>query len=148
MDKLDIIGKVASILHDERRKNRKINGECEPMLEKTGDNEWIERYWTNVVDIANTEFEDLPKDWKYENLEAAKVVVELVYDRVKKWDKITQEMIEEMSNIVHIKRLKRNWEGGSFENQRVSYKKLSEEEKAKDRVQIEVAIRVINESKE
>jgi hypothetical protein len=44
MDKLDIIGKVASILHDERRKNRKINGECEPMLEKTGDNEWIERY--------------------------------------------------------------------------------------------------------
>jgi hypothetical protein len=37
-----------------------------------------------VVDIANTEFEDLPKDWKYENLEAAKVVVELVYDRIKK----------------------------------------------------------------
>jgi hypothetical protein len=35
-----------------------------------------------MVDIANTKFEDLPKNWQRENLEAAKVAVELVYKRV------------------------------------------------------------------
>jgi hypothetical protein len=35
-----------------------------------------------VVDIANTKFEDLPSNRKYENFEAAKVVVNLVYDSV------------------------------------------------------------------
>jgi hypothetical protein len=35
-----------------------------------------------MVDIANTEFEELPSNWKYENIEAAKVAVDLVYDKV------------------------------------------------------------------
>jgi hypothetical protein len=35
-----------------------------------------------VVDIANTKFEDLPSNRKYENLQAAKVAVNLVYERV------------------------------------------------------------------
>jgi hypothetical protein len=35
-----------------------------------------------VVDIANTEFEDLPSNRKYENFEAAKVVVNLLYEKV------------------------------------------------------------------
>jgi hypothetical protein len=52
-------------------------------------------------------------------------------------------MIEEMSKIVHEKWLKRNGVQWSFENQRVEYEKLSEEEKAKDRVQIELAIQIV-----
>jgi hypothetical protein len=35
-----------------------------------------------VVDIANTKFEDLPRNWQRENIEAAKVAVELVYQKV------------------------------------------------------------------
>ena len=48
-----------------------------------------------------------------------------------------------MSNIVHEKRLERNWIAWSFENQRVSYEDLSEEEKEKDRAQIEIAIKIL-----
>jgi hypothetical protein len=67
----------------------------------------------------------------------------LVYDKVVNWEEISSEMIEEMSKIVHEKWLERNWEQWSFENQRVDYGDLSEKEKAKDRIQIELAIQII-----
>lgn len=141
MDKSEIIKKVASSFHDKRRKNRLYK----PMIEKSEDDEWTKKHWTDLVDIANTEFEDLPYNWKYENFEAAKVAVDLVYERVVNWLEITPEMIEEMSKIVHEKRLERNWIEWSFENQRVDYEDLSEEEKGKDRIQIEIAIQIISE---
>ena len=78
------------------------------------------------MDIANTDFEDLPYNWKYDNIEAAKVAVNLVYEKILNLEKISIETIEEMSNIVHEKRLERNWIAGSFENQKVSYEDLSE----------------------
>ena len=141
MDKSEIIKKVASSFHDKRRKNRLYK----PMIEKSEDDEWTKKHWTDLVDIANTEFEDLPYNWKYENFEAAKVAVDLVYERVVNWLEIIPEMIEEMSKIVHEKRLERNWIEWSFENQRVDYEDLSEEEKGKDRIQIEIAIQIISE---
>lgn len=141
MNKSEIIEKIASKFHDKRRENRLYK----PMVEKTEDEVWIKKYWVDSVDIANTEFEDLPSNWKRENIEAAKVVVDLVYEKVENWEKITSEMVEEMSKVVHEKWLKRNWIEWSFENQRVDYEGLSEEEKAKDRIQIEIAIQIISE---
>ena len=93
-----------------------------------------------------TAFEDLPNNWQYENIQAAKVAVDLVYERDLKG--ITSETIEKLSGIVHEKRLERNWITWSFENQRVAYKDLSEEEKAKDRAQIEIAIKILKQSLE
>ena len=113
------------------------------MIEKSEDKEWNMGHWTDVVDIANTKFEDLPSNWKYENLEAAKVAVDLVYEKIVNREKIDSKMIEEMSKIVHEKWLERNGVQWSFENQRVAYQNLSEEEKAKDRVQIELAIQIV-----
>ena len=142
--KSEIIQKVASTFHEEWRKNRLQNDwTYKPMIEKSEDETWTKEHWTDTVDIANTDFEDLPNNWKYENIEAAKVAVDLVYERILNLEKITIETIEEMSNIVHEKRLERNWIAGSFENQRVSYENLSEEEKAKDRLQIQIAIEFI-----
>jgi hypothetical protein len=100
------------------------------------------------VDIANTKFEDLPSDRKYENLEAAKVAVWLVFDKVLDWVKITPEMIEEMSEIIHNKWLERNWVAWSFEYQRVEYQQLSEEEKSKDRNQLLQAIEIVKKYSE
>lgn len=114
------------------------------MIEKSEDEEWNLEHWTDVVDIANTEFEDLPNNWKYENFEAVKIAVDLVYEKVLNWERITPKMVEDMSKIVHEKWLERNWIEWSFENQRVDYEELSEEEKAKDRVQIEIAIQIIS----
>jgi len=116
------------------------------MIEKSEDDKRNENHGTNVVDIANTEFKDLPLNRKYENLEAAKVAVSLVYDKVINWENISSEMIEEMSKIVHEKRLERNGIEWSFENQRADYQNLSEEEKVKDRMQVELAIQVIRKS--
>ena len=144
MDKSGIIEKVASIFHERWRKNRLQNdGKYEPMIEKSEDEQWNMEHWIDVVDIANTEFEDLPSNWKYENLEAAKVAVDLVYDKVVNSEEINSKMIEEMSKIVHEKWLERNWVKWSFENQRVAYQNLSEEEKVKDRTQIELVIQII-----
>ena len=144
MCKSEIIEKVASIFHEKWRENRLMNnGKYDPMVEKSKDKEWNLKHWIDMVDIANTKFEDLPSNRKYENLEAAKVAVDLVYDKVINWEEITSEMIEKMSNIVHEKRLERNGIEWSFENQRVVYQNLSEEEKVKDRIQVELAIQVI-----
>ena len=144
MDKSDIIEKVASVFHEKWRENRLMNNEkYKPMIEKSEDKEWNVKHWTDTVDIANTEFEDLPSNRKHENLEAAKVAVDLVYDKVTNWEEINSEMTEEMSKIVHEKWLERNGVQWSFENQRVDYQNLSEEEKAKDRIQIELAIQII-----
>ena len=142
--KSEIIQKVASTFHEEWRKNRlQKDWTYKPMIEKSEDEIRTKKHWTDTVDIANTNFEDLPDNWKYENIEAAKVAVDLVYEKILNLEKFSIETIEEMSDIVHEKRLERNWLAGSFENQRVSYENLSEEEKAKDRAQILTAIRII-----
>jgi len=144
MNNSEIIGKVASAFHEKWRESRlQTDGKYKAMIEKSEDEEWNMGHWTNVVDIANTKFEDLPSNRKYENFEAAKVVVNLVYEKVINWEKVNSKMIEEMSKIVHEKWLKRNWVQGSFENQRVDYENLSKEEKAKDRAQIQLAIKII-----
>ena len=143
--KSEIIQKVASTFHEEWRKNRlQDDWTYKPMIEKSEDETRNKKHWTDTVDIANTDFIDLPDNWKYENIEAAKVAVDLVYERDLK--EITTETIEKLSGIVHEKRLERNWITWSFENQRVSYKELSEKEKSKDRIQIEIAIKILKQS--
>ena len=144
MNKSEIIQKVASAFHEKWRESRlQNNGKYKPMIEKSEDEERNIIHWTDEVDIANTKFEDLSSNRKYENLQAAKVAVDLVYDKVLSWEWIDLEMIEEMSKIIHEKWLERNWVDWSFENQRVNYEKLSEEEKAKDRQQIKTVIQII-----
>ena len=144
MNKSEIIQKVASVFHEKWRKSRIQNGDkYQPMIEKSEDENRNVIHWTDLVDIANTKFEDLPSNRKYENLQAAEVVVNLVYDKVVNWEDINSEMIEEMSEVVHEKWLERNWVEWSFENQRVDYERLSEEEKDKDRAQIQLAIQII-----
>lgn len=134
-----------SDLHEEWRRTRlREDGTYEPRMKKSKDDEWTQMHWTDDVDIANTKFEDLPSNWKYENLEAAKVAIELVFDKVVAWEEITEEMIEEMASVVHDERLKRNsW---VFDKEywnpvlAVEYAELPEDEKEKDRVQVKQAI--------
>lgn len=134
-----------SDLHEEWRKTRlREDGTYEPRMKKSKDAEWTQKHWTDDVDIANTSFVDLPSNWKYENLEAAKVAIELVFDKVINWEEITDQMIEEMASIVHEKWLERNqW---VFDKEywnpilAQGYVKLPEEEKEKDRAQVRQAI--------
>ena len=144
--------KIGSYLHEEWRKTRlNEDGTYEPRMKKSKDLARTQKHGTDEVDIANTIFEDLPSNWQYENLEAAKVAVDLVYEKVINGEEITSEMIEEMSSVVHEKWLERNdWVyDKDYWNPILaqSYNLLPEEEKAKDRAQIEAAIQIIKSEK-
>ena len=141
-----------SDLHEEWRRSRlKEDWTYEPRWKKSKDAEWTKAHGTDDVDIANTSFAELPSNRKYENLEAAKVAIELVFDKVISWEEITDEMIEEMASIVHEKWLERNsWVfDKEYGNPTLAqeYAKLPEEEKEKDRVQIRQAIAKIKSGK-
>lgn len=134
---------MGSDLHEGWRRWRlKEDGTYEPRIIETKDAERIRKYWTNQVDIANTKFEDLPLDRKYENLEAAKVAVDLVYDKISKWEDISPKLLEEMSAKVHEERLKRNPRAKWSELDKLYYE-LPESEKLKDRDHILQAIEKI-----
>lgn len=137
---------MGSDLHEAWRAGRKReDGTYEPRIKKTKDKAYISAHnGKNEVDIANLTFEELPIDWQYENLEAAKVAIAQTFDIIMSGKKITKEMIEEMSSVVHDEWLKRNdWvlspEYGDPVLAR-PYAELPEEEKAKDRVQIRQAM--------
>lgn len=133
-------------LHEAWRETRKTkDGSYEPRMKKTKDQKYIDSHdGKNEVDIANLSFEELPSDWQFENLEAAKVAINQVYDVVMNKSNITREQIEKMSSVVHDEWLKRNdWvyhpEYGN-PDQAKPYEELSPEEQAKDRVQIKEAM--------
>ena len=152
MAKVYFAESMGSDLHEEWRKSRlKEDWTYEPRWKKSKDAEWTQSHGTDDVDIANTAFADLPSNWKYENLEAAKVAIELVFDKVVLWEEITDEMIEEMAAVVHEKRLKRNdWVFDKEYGNPIlaqEYAKLPEEEKEKDRVQVRQAIQKIKSRK-
>lgn len=141
-----------SDLHEEWRRSRlKEDWTYEQRWKKSKDAEWTKAHGTDDVDIANTSFAELPSNRKYENLEAGKVAIELVFDKVISWEEITDEMIEEMASIVHEKWLERNsWVfDKEYGNPTLAqeYAKLPEEEKEKDRVQIRQAIAKIKSGK-
>ncbi len=137
---------MGSDLHEAWRAGRKKeDGTFEPRIKKTKDKAYIEAHeGKNEVDIANLSFEELPSDWQYENLEAAKVAIDLVFDMIMGGVELTKEMIEDMSSTVHEEWLKRNeWvyspEDGD-PNLAKPYAELIPEEKAKDRIQIRQAM--------
>lgn len=137
---------MGSDLHEAWRAGRKKeDGTFEPRIKKTKDQSYINAHGgNNEVDIANLSFAELPSDWQYENLEAAKVAIEQVYAPVKEGKEITSEMIEKMSETVHVEWLKRNdWVFNpdyGDPNLAKPYAELVESEKAKDRIQILQAI--------
>ena len=124
-----------------------------PRMKKSEDAVWTEKHGTDDVDIANTKFEDLPSNWQYENTEAAKVAVDLVFDKIVNGEEITPEMVEGMASVVHERWKDRNpWVNAPKEKGwnpvlAQPYEKLPEDEKAKDRVHIETAIKIIKAEK-
>ena len=153
--KEEIIMDLWSEFHEKWRKSRKKMKDWtyEPRMKKTKDSKWIEKNWTDELDIANTKFEDLPSDWQKENYQAAKYIINLVYDRAISvytendghYGKLFSfDAIEGLASKVHDDWMKRN------ERQRdsnpelfVPYSVLPETEKAKDRVQILGALKKV-----
>jgi hypothetical protein len=133
-------------MHDEWRAPRRLpGGGYEARIKKTSDQRWITSHGTDQVDIANTPYQDLPADWQRENKEAADVAVRLVRDcRRRGADPNSVEFIEAASSRVHDAWLRRNGRRAS-PAQKVPYAELPEEEKAKDRVFVLMALDLFEE---
>ena len=131
-------------LHEVWRESRKKDdGTYEPRIKKSKDENWNASNGTDEVDIANCSFEQLPSNWQYENLEAAKVAIELVYDKIISGEQFTLDEIDQMASIIHDEWLKRNdWVfHQNYGNPKltVPYAQLPKNEQDKDKVQLENA---------
>ena len=177
MDKNKIKGiEVGSRLHDDWRSNRKLeDGTYNPRWKVTKDEGYepiegkskVNEQGELEVDIANLSFNELPKDWQKENLEAGLAVTPIVGDRTE----LSNEEMEEASKKVHEEWSNRRMrvitdymnelaEKGMSEeeiktqtnekfswdlNLMVDYEELSEEEKQKDRDQVVQALKLNKE---
>lgn len=133
---------LASKFHEQWRADRlQDDGTFEPREKQTKDAAWIERTGSDVVDIANTDFTDLPKDWQAENANAASVVVDLLAARDGRVDLSDEPTRNEVGDIVHTAWLARNeWaRGGELD---VPFADLSDTEQAKDINQVSTALEV------
>lgn len=132
---------LGSDLHEAWRAPRKLeDGTYEPRIKKSKDEDWNAKHGTDEVDIANCSFEQLPSNWQYENLEAARVAIELVYEKTMAGEELTGEDVEKMASVIHDEWLKRNdWvfnpEYGD-PKLAVPYSQLSKEEQYKDIAQL------------
>lgn len=106
---------------------------------KTTDTAWINKNGTDIVDIANTSFEDLPTDWQAENAAAAEVVVGIIDSLDGDVDLGNDEVREQVGSMVHDAWLERNaWaRGGKLD---VPFSELPKEEQDKDIAQMETAL--------
>ena len=132
---------LGSDLHEAWRQTRKRpDGTFEPRMKKSTDEAWNASHGTDEVDIANCSFEELPSNWQYENLEAARVAVELVFDKTMAGEPITSTEMEEMGSTIHEEWLKRNdWvfdPNNGDPKLAVPYEQLSKEEQDKDKAQL------------
>ena len=152
MDYVDIkegLSRVLAIdLHNIWREKRRLNGDLYlSRIKYSEDDIWNLNHGTNIVDLANCEFYELPSNWKEEYLNAARVVINLVYEKTISLEDFSSVEIEEMASVIHDEWLKRNdWVYDSkIGNPKltVPYKELSDEEKKKDREQILPAINVV-----
>lgn len=132
---------VAGRLHDLWRAPRRLNsGSYEPRIKMTTDKAWARKNGTDQVDIANTDYKRLPRDWQKENRDSADVAVRLLRDGEKRGaDLRSEKFMEEASEEVHKAWLRRNGEWAPAE-QKLPYRQLSELEKEKDREVVRAAL--------
>jgi len=130
----ELMRSLASRLHEEwRAKRKKEDGSFESRLKETKDALWTQSHAGQTeIDIANTAFADLPRDWQEENLLAAKVAL---------------EKLEDVLNLIHDRWLDRNDENASPE-QKTQYSRLPKGEKAKDIAILEEAIEMMRNQAE
>lgn len=133
------VADIASQLHNNWRKSRlQENGAYEPRVKQTKDEAWIEANGTDQVDIANTEYLDLPEDWQRENKDAARVIFDMIDNPQTR--EIATSVYDNPSpagNIVHDAWLDRNeWASGSELDKPFDELPAHEQEKDIDQVKI------------
>ena len=82
-----LMERFVKLSYDKRRETRKrMDGTYESKWKESTDKEWNRKHGVDYVDIANTEFEDLPSNRQKERMAAASVAIDLVFDKIKNWE--------------------------------------------------------------
>lgn len=130
---------LADQLHEEWRAPRlRGDGTFEPRVKSTRDQEWVAAHGgVSEVDIANTDYAELPQDWQRENLAAARSVIHAIAGYVGNGGEVIDigpdhPALDEIASRVHVDWLLRNYEWAPPELQ-VPYSELTFAEKEKDR---------------
>ena len=134
------VNNLASALHEDWRKTRlQEDGTFEGRVKPTKDEAWIAGHGTDQVDIANTEYVDLPEDWQAENKAAAAVIVGILSETPEATDLSDEEHLNMAGEKIHTAWLARNeWaKGGDLD---VPFKDLPADEQAKDINQLKIAL--------
>ena len=109
----------------------------------TSDRAWIAKNGTDEVDIANTNYENLPADCRKEIEASASVAVGVTADGLRSGQRVSESaFVESASAKVHEAWVKRN-DASAPPEQRLPYAQLSEAEKAKDRVFVLKALEIL-----
>ena len=139
--------KIASALHEDWRKTRlQPDGTFEPRVKTTKDEAWIKAHGTDQVDIANTSYKDLPKDWQAENGAAGKVIEGIISRHGGHVDLNNEKTRLQVGEEIHAAWLSRNEyaKGGPLD---VPFKDLPPDEQAKDLDQITIGEKVLGAPK-
>lgn len=137
----ELTNQVASRFHDMWREERKLeDGTYDPRVKTTTDEEWIREHGTHEVDIANTNYVDLPQDWQAENRAAAEDAITLIRENHgKRIDTSDVEKFEKIGDKIHRRQwLKRNKYAQNTDKD-IPFKYLPLEEQLKDIRQVHVA---------
>ena len=147
---------IASELHEDWRKTRlNADGTYEPRWKKVLDEEFAKSLdvdnlpanfrvfeGTLEIDIANSNFEQLSPDKQEENFEAAKVCVDILFD------KENYQTKEEIGEKIHAEWLSRNEWGREDEVLSKPFIELPVEEQNKDIDQYKIALMVFEKLKQ
>lgn len=141
---------LGSDLHEAWRTTKKReDGSYEPTKRKSKDETWNSAHGTDEVDIANCSFEELPTNCQYDNLASAKILINLVFDKVMAGEVLSLEEEETYASIIHEEWLRRNsWVFDSEHGNpklAVSYINLPQEDKDKYKSQLDPAIRKVQD---
>lgn len=132
---------VASALHERWRDGLRDNtGNIIEDFEPTSDQQWITEHGTDMVDISNTEFVDLPSDWKAENQAAARVIMDILLQNGGMIRLHDQAEFTRVGSIIHEAWLTRH-EGERAELD-VPFEQLPYDEQDKDIEQVQVGMQV------
>ncbi|MEI7511958.1 MAG: hypothetical protein WCK01_00660 [Candidatus Uhrbacteria bacterium] len=138
-----LVARLGGELHEEWKKGWRATHGDEPRMKKTKDSNWISRHKGAVeLDIASTDYKDLPNEWQHENKASAEIAVEQTMKAVEAGEDLDEAFIERASSVLHDKWLERNGSWAPAE-QKLPYSELSEEEKEKDRVIIRSAVNLV-----
>ncbi len=145
-NKIETINKISNIVHVLLVEHRKIN-DPKPYTKITVDKKWIKKNKTDTVILSETDFADLPEDWKKERILGSEIAYENIKSILQKKEGVSDLDIENISNILHEKWLERNNQRASIE-QKNRYEDMSEYEKEKDRFFVKATIQILQNTKD